>query len=540
MTQPPAPFPAQITANEQAIARKALERVRAILKGNGVRQDSIAVIGHKISHHAMNAGTYLELKPASSERTAPGKLMIGHMVNSREDAARAVDRTMIQAANDPAAKARIASLLLSRPDHGFGLSRQAIPLEFLKQEYTWHESCHACQGSSRSPCQRCQGRKTEPCTKCSGRSLMPCPLCRTTGLLQGQKCTQCHGQRYVPCNQCQRSGMMSCRMCQATGVMKCQTCGGQGWKTHILTLSAQAMTYFEYDGKSIPKAAADMIETQAASLVTQQRIKVRGRIADEKENVLGANYEVEFPYGDVIFSVGKKEVKAGIFGLKGDLVDFPYILDRLTTAAVQDLEDAARDVGNVAAKIRSATRYRVIAQGFLLASKTDTKKAAGQLMKLYDIGLSHGTAEKIIVLADKTTSRITRKPRYYGLAAGLTIAAILDYIYYVLPLRTRLAGYLPDIRFDVVLDILPLLLGGVITSVSIQITAKRAIKKALSHLFQKNKDSALVPKTRSSGLWGWAGTIFIMLCMMEYAATTSGTAPYWYEILRNLVARITG
>lgn len=539
MTQQPASFTAGITADEQAIARNALERVRAILKGNGVKAESVSVAGHKISHHTLNAGTYLELRPVTAERISPGKLTIGQMVPSREDASRAVDQAMIQAANDQAIRAQIANVLLSRPDQGFGAARQTVPLDFLKREYAWHEGCQTCNGTSRAHCQRCQGRKIEPCTKCSGRGLMICPMCRSTGLLQGQKCTRCLGQRFVPCDQCQRSGMMNCRMCQATGLTKCPTCAGQGWKTHVLSLNAQALTYFEYDGKSIPKPAADMIETQASALVTGQRVKVRGRIADEKGNVLGANYEVEFPYGEIIFSVGKKEIAAHVFGLKGDLIAFPDILDRLVAGAVRDLEDAARNVGDVARKIRSSTRYRVIAQGFRLAAKSGERKAVEQLMKTYDIGLSHGMAEKIVALADRTTSRITGKPRTYGLIAGLLIVAALGYAYYMLPVRSRIAGYLPDVRFDIVLDIFPLIVGGLITTIAIRTAAAASIKKALGHL-SKNGADAPVPKARAIGIIGWIGTVAIMLGLMEYAATNAGAAPYWYEIVRNAFMQTIG
>lgn len=526
--------------NEQALVKSALDRVKAIMKGNGVKLDSITVASHKISQHTMNAGTYLELRPSSSEKNFPGKVVSGQLLSTRDEAAKMVDQAMIEAANNATTKAQIANVLLSRPDQGFGMSRQSVPLDFLKKEYCWYEACTTCNGTSRAPCQRCQGRKIETCAKCTGRGLMQCPMCRATGLLQGQKCPRCHGQRYAPCDMCQRTGMMGCRMCSATGVMKCNACAGQGWRTHVLTLGASALTYFEYEGKNIPKQAADMIETQASTLASQRRIKVTGRIADDKENVLGANYEVEFPFGDITFALGKKEAKANLFGYKGELINFPPVLDKIVLNAVEDLEEAARDVGDVAEKIRSATRYRVIAQGFLTGSRTSVKKTADQLMKIYDIGLSQGMAEKIATLADLTTSRITRKPRYYGLAGGLILVAAMDAGFYLSPLRSKIATYIPNVKFDFVLDFLPLILGGLITTLCIQFAGAGAIRKALGHLAQKGKKSTLMPKARSSGYWGYAGTIAIMLAMMEYASTHTGGAPYWYEILRNIFAREAG
>jgi hypothetical protein len=526
--------------NEPALAAAALEHVRAIFKGNGVRSDKITVLSHKIAQHALNAGTYLELKPALTERTAPGKVVAGQTVHTREEAMRAIDQTMMQAARDPAAKAQIANVLLSRADQGFGMSRQAVSLDFLKREYTWHEACNTCRGTTQAPCQRCQGRRLETCIKCTGRGLMPCPLCRATGLLQGNKCNRCHGQRYVPCDGCQRSGMMGCRMCSATGVMKCTTCAGQGWKSHILALAAQAMTYFEYDAKSIPKGAADTIETQAQILSSEQKIQVRGRIADDKENVLGASYEVDFPYGEIIFQVGKKEVKSNLFGYKSDLVEFPYVLDKILGPSVQELEEAAVNVGSVADKIKNATRFRLIAQAFLSASRTSVKKTVSYLMKTYDIGLSVGMAEKIAILADQTTANITRKPRLIGMMVGLMVAAGLNAVYYLLPVRSAIAAYLPNPKFDFVLDILPFLLGGFITMVSIQLVAANSIRKALGHLIPAGQKKSLMPRAQSMGTWGYVVSALLTLVMMEVAAHTNASSPYWYEIVRNFAAQLLG
>ncbi len=525
--------------NESALANAALTHVRAIFKGNGIKSDKITILSQKIAQHTMNAGTYLELKPVMAERSAPGKVVAGNLVNSRDEAMRAINHSMITAMRDPAAQAQIANVLLARPDQGFGLSRQAVPLDFLKGEYTWHEACHTCHGSTQAPCQRCQGRRLETCIKCTGRGLMPCPMCRATGLLQGNKCNRCHGQRYVPCDGCQRSGMMGCRMCNATGVMKCQTCAGQGWKSHTIALTAQAMTYFEYDPKTIPKGAADAIETQAPLLAAEKKIKVKGRTADDKENALGASYEVEFPYGEIVFLLGKREVKASLFGYQSDIVEFPPVLDKILGPAVRELEEAANDIGDVAGKIKNATRFRLIAQAFLAASRTNIRKTVAYLMKTYDIGLSIGMAEKIAGLADQTTARITRKPRMIGLFLGLCAAAILNAAYYLLPLRAIIASYLPTPKIDFVLDILPLFLGGTIAIAAVKLTASGAVRKALGHLMRAGQKVPM-PRAQTMVVAAYAGAAIITLITMEVSAYTNASSPYWYEILRNAVIRALG
>lgn len=516
------------------LVQMALDHVRDICKGNGIKTDKITVSSQSISQHTLHAGTYLELKPVVSERVVPGKIG-GNVAAGREEAVSKVDQAMIAAARDPAVKAQLSATLLNRPDKGFGLSGQVIPFDFLKQEFAWHEPCSACRGSAQGPCQKCGGRRVETCIKCTGRGMMACPLCRTAGLINGQKCTRCFGQRYVVCDQCQRSGVMPCRTCRGMGVAQCAACGGQGWKSHILTIMAQGLTYFEYDPKSLPQAAADVIETHAADLVETGAIDANGRIADDKENILGASYEVTFPAGPISFMIGGKEVKCGLFGYKAELHDFPYVLDKLLQKPVEELEDAAKDVGSVAEKIRKASRFRVIAQAFLLTARTSAQKASSVLMKKYDIGLSAGMADKIAKLADMATSQITKKPRYYGFALGSAITAILMGAYYLAPLRSKLAALLPDQRFDAVLDILPVILGGFISTICIQAIAGQAIRKALGHLLQGDQKKSLAPKTGALGSWGYGVAIALMIVMIEVAKMKGLTVPYWYNLIAGLL-----
>jgi len=520
---------------EEQLAKAALEKVRKVFRGNGIKGDSIQILSQKITRHTLNAGTYLELKPVITERVVPGKTIAGVLVASKDEASKQVDQAMVTAANNPAFKAQVANVLLSRPDQGFGLNRQAVNLDFLKKEFTWHEGCNTCHGTTHAHCPKCQGRRIETCIKCTGRGLMPCPLCRTTGLLQGVKCTRCLGHRYVACDGCQRSGMMPCRTCNATGHTRCPTCNGQGWKSHVLMLAAQALTYFEYDPKSLPKGAADMIEMHGANLAGDGRITLKGRIADDRENVLGASYEVDFPYGEIVFSIGKKEVKANMFGHKAEITEFPLILDKILAPAVEDLEDAAADVGSVAGKIKGATRYRLIAQAFLTVSRSNVKKTAAFLMKTYDIGLSQGMAEKIAVLADSTTAHITRKPRYHGLFMGLAAISVMMGVYYLLPVRAALSGILPNVKFDAVLDILPIILGCVFTTMAIQMAAAGAMQKALGHLSAKDQKKPPQAKAGNLGLWGYAGVVILALLMIEATVHKGAQTPFWYGSLRNAV-----
>lgn len=517
---------------QDALLGKALEHVQRIFKGNGIKSAAITIKEGKIEHYTVSAATYMELRPLIDERHVPGKVLVGRPVTSKDEAQKFCDQTMRKAATDTTAQARIAEALLNRSDKGFGLQQVAVPIPFIKEEYSWPEGCHTCHGNGKSNCPKCQTRRIETCVKCNGRGMMACPMCRMTGMLQGVKCSRCHGQRYVPCDTCRHSGMMPCRSCHASGQVACQTCGGQGWKTHIMTLSAQGITYFEYDAKSLPKGAADMIETKGAYLSEQGVIKITGNIVESKENALGASYEVSFPYGDVTFQLGKREAKAHVFGYKADITEFPHMLDKILAAPVEDLERASAAVGDVADNIRKATRYRVIAQAYLGVMKRREDQVVKSLLKIYDIGLGQMMAEKIVRLAASTIAHITIKPRTYGLVYGALASLAFMAAYYFLPIRSSLSDILPDKRFDVVLDVFPVVIAGFISTNIVRLRASSAVKIALGHLIKdKSEDQKLIPP---AGMYGWLGyvlALLIALMTIEISYHMGHTLPYWYSLL---------
>lgn len=517
----------------EQLAQAALVKIRALCKGNGVKVSSISIIRQNISLHTLHAGTYLELKPVVSEREMPGKVTAGTLVGSREEATKQIDSVMVSAVRDAGVRTQIAAGLLSRPDQGFGLSGQQVPIDFLKREFTFHDACPTCRGNGQGPCPKCHGKRVEPCIKCSARGLMFCPICRGTGLIQGTKCHKCFGHRYVPCDQCRKTGVMPCRTCNGQGNSKCAACGGQGWRSHVLSLLATGISYFEYDAKSIPQNAAHMIEASAPALVKDKKIKLDGRAADDKDNAIGANYEVTFPYGDIVFSIGAKEVSCGVFGYHGDLINLPMILDKMVQKGIDDLKDAAGDAGSVAGKIKSATRYKLIAQGVLYAARTNPKKAAALLLKKYDAGLSRSAAEQIVTHAEHAIAQITKKPRAHGLIIGIAINAVLSALYFATPMRSVLARLLPDPKFDIVIDLLPLLLGGTITLMSVRAMAAGSVQSAIGHLLPETQKKALVPKAGRAPETGYAAALILTPIMIELGRAFGQSLPYWYQYLLN-------
>ncbi len=526
--------PARYPAPEELVST-ALSHVVALFGGNGVKKEDIKLLSHSVALHTLNASTHLEVKPVFQERQVPGKVVAGQVLGSRDEAMKSANHVITQTLTNSAAKAKMANVLLDRAEKGFGLRNIVIPVDFVRQEFTWHEPCHTCHGTSRSTCPKCQGRKLETCIRCNGRTLMFCPMCRGTGLLQGNACPRCKGQRYVPCDGCQRSGMMGCRVCTQTGQVKCVTCNGVGYKTNILLLLAEAMPTFSYDPKSIPKNAADAIEMNGSKLAQDGSLKIEGRIADDAEKVLGASYEVTFPCGKMLFDIAGVEIKSQLFGYNAVLTGMPNHLDKLLGQALRNLEEALTGHQNLIGEIKAATRYKLLAKTFLLAQQTSPRKALQTLSKQYDAGVSSAFLEKSVKLAVAASSKITQAPRYKGLASGLAASAALLCGYYFSPVRAALGAYLPSSPVDIVLDIVPAILCGALTTFVIRYTGASAIRTALGHLVNDEKRKKLMARAQGLGLWGYAGAFLLTLLLVEISVALGGYMPNWQGALKTML-----
>lgn len=346
-----------LNTEDQQLAASALKTIRSLCSGNGLKAESITLSSLDIKTLTNSASTFLEIKPQLQERKSAGKQVSGTLVHSKADAMKAIDGMIGGAVRDAGARQQILAQLQQRPDKGFGLNGTTINLDFLSQDFTWHENCNHCNGQGKSACPRCHGQKMEQCSQCQGRMMIPCNICRNTGHVQGpdgqQKiCTKCQGQRRMICPLCRRAGKIPCRQCRASGYMNCPSCNGTGVFSHITHLSAQGLTYFEFDRSPLPPAVANLVDKEAPALVVNGHIQVSSEAADAKNGALGLSYEMLFPYGEIIFSLRKKRLKAHLFGYKARLLDLPPFLNSLIAPGLRELEAAAVGQGNVAGKIK--------------------------------------------------------------------------------------------------------------------------------------------------------------------------------------------
>lgn len=250
---------------------------------------------------------------------------------------------------------------------------------------------------------------------------------------------------------------------------------------------------------------------------------------------MGIHYEASFPFADITFRVGNRPLKVDTYG-QGKFVRLPHILDHLLAEPLEELTRAARGQGDVAGTLRNAGRYRAIALALVATIRANAAQTTKRILQKYPEGLSPEVAMKIGKAADAAVAIVTRKPRYIGLAGGLMAVAGLYAFYYLGPGRGLITPYIPDARFNIIIDAGLIFIGGTITTLSIQIAAKNALHKAVGHLIPKEKRARMMPRARGAGLWGYAAGALIYLVMIELTRhVAGGNTPIWYQSLMSMI-----
>lgn len=535
---------------DPSLANKALEFIRGLCKGNGIKTDSVTLQECKAEVIPFTAHTYIEIRPQRSDKKIAGKSVVGTVVSGDAEVQQQIDKTILTAVGDPGSREKIARLLIARPDHGFGLHGSSLNVDFISHDYCWHENCKNCHGSGRAACARCHGQQREICPECHGKTMTHCPLCRGSGNINGpngrpQACNKCHGQRQVMCMMCHRTGRVPCRQCKGTGSSVCTACSGSGWFTHLVHLAAQAITYFEYDRVPVPAEVMPMLDQEPVALLKAKDIEITPEPMPAQSNALGVKYDVKLPFGEITFAMKKKTIKAFLFGNNAKLLEVPTFLEKLIASGMKELEAAATGAGSVSGHLQKAGRFRLIAIALLNAAQSSSKKTVGMLLKKYPVGLSMETAKKIADLSDKATARITRKPRYYGLFFGLILVAALYAAYYIGPGRAMITPHIANPDLNIVIDLFIIFLGGTLTTICIQMASANALRKGIGHLVPEKDRKKLVPKTRSSGWLGYIGGLEIYFVMIEASLHYAPhNTPAWFvaarESAKQVMAQYTG
>ncbi len=540
--EPKAPVTEEKEEIDPALLEKALEDFRALIKGNGLKPDSLKLKGFEGEVINFEAYGIFKIEASINEKRVAGRER-GEQSGSQTDAKQKIN-TMIETITlDREVKKLTVNLLEKRQDLGFGINNQLIKLERLNKKFVIHEPCPSCDASGKIVCKNCRGKKLITCVKCQGQRDIQCHNCHGAQFInspQGerQQCTYCHGRGQISCELCRQSGEVSCPKCKATGRMVCHDCSSTGWHSHVFNVSLQAKGKFDFDRENLPEEVPALIDEYGPKMLTEKHAQIRiiedSRKDEEMDMRSEADeyivpYHVKLPWGDIGFSVKDKAIKGKLFGFNALLIDIPPLLEKIIGKSLRLLDQAAQGQGNVAVHIGNAIRARAIGETFLSTLSNPPPKALIIMQERYPYGIKETTLKKMITNAGAALKHLTKKPRQKGLGFGIAIAALFYMAYFMGPLRSLIIGKITTTLPDIIPDSGAIIISGVIVTAAIQINVSNALKRALDKLPSKSSKTKIAPKLQQSALWGFPAAMALFILILVLTITTGTEVPAWYR-----------
>lgn len=532
----------EIEEVDPALLAKALADLKNLVRGNGLKPDSITLENFEGEVLNFEADEIFKIDPVISEKHTTGRDQ-GEVVGSHSDAQQKIKAAIERITRDKELKKQTIAILKKRPDLGFAVPNQIIRLDRFNKKFVTHEPCGPCESSGKIPCAHCHGHKQIVCHRCHGHRDIQCHICQGTQFIntpQGrQQCTQCYGRGRINCDMCRQTGEIPCPKCKSMGQLPCTQCAHTGWHSHVYLMAVKAKAAFDFDRDDLPDGVPPLIEDYGSDLVLDEHVKaeiIEDRRKDEELDQTSKideyiiPYHVKLPWGDIAFAVNGKPLKAKLFGYNPLLLELPPILEKTMARGLVALGKAAKGNGDVGKHIETAIRYRAIGEAFLAAIPNPPRKALALLQQKYPYGITEDALKKLVTQAGAAMRQLTRKPRLIGLGLGVTTSAILTVLYFFSPVRNRLiietAAQFPE----PVPDFGIMLLSGSIVTAIIHIYAGKALQRALAPLAKRDNTIKIAPKAEESALWGYAAGAALFL-LVAVLATMGGQGPGWLETL---------
>jgi hypothetical protein len=519
-------IPAQPMPVDPALAEGALARIRKQVQGNGMRPSSVElrnVTGHVYTFFGT---TSVRLEPKVQEGKRAGRFTDGQIIQPEQITA-AIQEFISRVASDRGVLALVHETVLSRPDHGFGVSGESIPLPQVARNFVAHEACGACRGVGGTPCHNCHGQMRVTCYRCHGQGGIPCVTCSGRGQIltpQGPiVCHACAGRGLSACPVCYGQRLINCPECQAQGKKICEACSGHGWTTRSWAVTLGAETIFHLRTKGLPPGLVGLIERVGAARISADRhAKVTflsGRDAEahigeaeiQGESSLWFLYRAEMPFAELEIAMGKTVIKPKLAGYKARMVDVPDFMDALLRAGAEHLSDAAQGGAGAAQMVLAASRYRALGDILRALVRTTPKRAYKNLMDSYPLGLSENFARGLLKDANTAMSRLSLWPRTVAMAVALVAAFGVLAGFYIYGGRTYVADALSQNGWPGFIawfsDILLIILLGLGGMHIIRLSAQRALHTVMEGLGIMAGGRLPLPKPGAPGLWLWLGVI---------------------------------
>ncbi len=499
--------PAPLPTIDQTVQAHALEKIKALVKGNGLKADKVSI--EKVSAQILSfrAEGFIRLATEYSSRSVPGKVEKGEAIGTPEAFEAALRQFPMQAQRDPGRRDTIVKTIMARPDKGYGAKDQSFKLDALAKDYVSHEACSTCTQTGQMTCPKCGGQKMMVCQTCHGRHDILCPSCRGMGSItqHGKQvpCGRCRGRRRVQCPACHGLGQVKCKGCNGAGKSACAACKASGFISHLAKVELIAHLHFNYDRQGLPIELTKLLDAFSLRYIEKGDIDLGIETPSWQENEPPENipiiYNVRVPYGEIVFKLGKRSAACTVLGWNGEIIKGPEFLDDITKRGQGMLAKAAGGEGNVGASLRDAAKYRILREAIIVAaSQLQTRKALSKLLKKYPVGISSDKMLRFLMQANQAMQVITHKPRLIGLAIGTLVFVMMAAVYFII-MRGKIAQHMGAFPIDpalstIICDVVLMLLGTVAIVMSSQIFAGRALRQSLTGLASAATMKKILPK----------------------------------------------
>ncbi len=425
--------------NQTPLAARALSRLRAYAKDNGIAPETIQVAQ---SHEEVYAAQgVIRLVPSFKVEISAGFGKIKRK-NVQGFSSLAALREEIETRRQSFEKERswlkeARAELEKTVGHGWGLDGAEVTWSDQVSHLYATESCIGCRGSGQIPCAECQSIGTVMCQNCEGRGQELCPHCLGRAfdpVNPEKKCPICEGTRFAPCRFCQGTGKILCPVCQGRRGTPCPDCQGTGFLNQEAKISVGATMSFSLGSTTnLPSGLLRTMDRLGVANLGKGHAEIALEKASADEDSHALRLTAKIPYAEIKMRFGKQEASVSVFGKKERLLGIPFFLDKASEEARAALKKAAAG----AAPLEKALGLRLMneALGLVLSGK----KGTNELRRLYPVGLSGPAAEAIMKGLDQALKIATFRYRALSGAAAFLGSCLMFGLFFFSPLYGYLA-----------------------------------------------------------------------------------------------------
>jgi hypothetical protein len=444
MTDTPLP-PAEETKEDrpQPLTKRALEKMRNVVSGNGIDPKKVELIGTEevelviqgellMTPDTMRTQKrYVGGYAGAAGRKGGGTATQLQNAGQLEMAAEEVKKKTVQ---DTGWVKNAYQQLRAEQGQGWGLEDADVTMDDMAQTFFVTEMCPACGGNGGQICNACNGLGRMPCQRCqtSGREL--CYACNGTGIYNNDSttyCPVCKGATLAPCRICTGTGQVACPECRSTGKLTCATCKGDGKATLEEKITPVVHCSFSTQNTMELPSGFRRAISRGGGLQSLSRghadITMHDVDESDPERIF-IPYTARLPYADVRLRVGGKALPMTVMGKKQAILDVPNFMDARLEPDMADLEANPAQADG----LKKAMKWRVMRDAFESGQKREDAKA---MRRRYPFGFSAGMLER----AKKTVTKIVQRQTLISrlTAGGIFIVALALVYWMALASNTR-------------------------------------------------------------------------------------------------------